>query len=183
MASAGLPVAAGAASASPVLSASNSMAGVPLPPMDIPPNTPPSPPPTVEQPAAQPGEDVPLRLIGVALALPGSSYFSNYEVYLAERRLRKGEFQLIKLVYEFLPYQKRLSEYVQDKKAKVYRLRVRRDETCDESLMQMTWPDQDPSGAQSSAMPQVPSSADRNSLLPCYRTTADDYRRAVMQAR
>ena len=183
MASAGIPSGAAAASASPVLSANNSMAGVPLPPMDIPPNTPPSAPPTVVKPAAEPGEDVPLRLIGVPLAMPGSSFFSNYEVYLAERRLRKGEFQLIKLVYEFLPYQKRLSEYVQDKKAKVYKLRVRRDETCDESLMQMSWPDQDPSGAQSSALPQVPSSADRNSLLPCYRTTADDYRRAVTQAR
>ena len=181
-ASAGLAGAA-AAGSSPVLSANNSLAGVPLPPMDIPPNTPPSPPPTVEKPEARPGEDVPLRLIGMALALPGSSYFSNYEVYLAERRLRKGEFQLIKLVYEFLPYQRRLSEYVQDKKAKVYKLRVRRDETCDESLMQMTWPDQDPSGKQSAATPPVPSAADRNSLLPCYRTTADDYRRAITQAR
>ena len=182
MASAGLG-APTAASPSPVLSAKNSLAGVSLPPMDFPPNPPPSVPPTVETPAAPPSEDVPLRLIGVPLALPGSSYFSNYEVYLAERRLRKGEFQLIKLVYKFLPYQKRLSEYVQDKKAKVYKLRVTRDESCDESLMQMTWPDQDPPGAQSPATPPVPSTADRNSLLPCYRTTADEYRRAITQAR
>ncbi|HYL12517.1 MAG TPA: hypothetical protein VEV41_05760 [Terriglobales bacterium] len=182
LAAAGSPAAMGPA---PALSASNSAAGAALPPMDpmdIPPTNAPQPPPTVEK-APRPTEDLPLRLIGMALALPGQSYFSNYEVYLAERRLRKGEFQLIKLVYEFLPYQKRLSEYVQNSNGKVYKLRVTRDEGCDESLLQMTWPDQNPGSSPSAATPPEPTTSDRNALLPCYRTTADDYRRALSHPR
>ena len=35
--------------------------------------------------------EIPLRLIGPVLALPGSSYFSNYEVFIAERKLSKGQ--------------------------------------------------------------------------------------------
>ena len=40
----------------------------------------------IREPATQ---EMPLRLIGLAMALPSSSYFSNYEVYIAERRLRR----------------------------------------------------------------------------------------------
>jgi hypothetical protein len=182
LAAAGSPAAMGSA---PALSASNSAAGAALPPMDpmdIPPANAPQPPPTVEKPPDRPPEDLPLRLISMALALPGQSYFSNYEVYLAERRLRKGEFQLIKLVYEFLPYQKRLSEYIEKSKGRVYKLRVTRDESCDESLLQMTWPDQNP-GGQPAATSPAPTGSDRKALLPCYRTTADDYRRALSHPR
>jgi len=112
-------------------------------------------------------QELQLRLVALASATPGSSYFSNYEVFIAERRIGKDESQLIKLVYVSLPYQRRLSEYAVDN-SRVYKLRVTRDQACDESLLQMTWTDTD-----------LRSSNDRNSMLPCYRTTADDYRRAV----
>ena len=115
----------------------------------------------------RPIQELQLRLVALASATPGSSYFSNYEVFIAEKRISKDESQLIKLVYVSLPYQRRLSEYAVDN-SHVYKLRVTRDQTCDESLLQMTWTDTDSR-----------SPTDRNSMLPCYRTTADDYRRAV----
>jgi hypothetical protein len=124
-------------------------------------------------------EEMPLRLIGLAMALPNSSYFSNYEVYIAERRLRKNLTELVKLVYVYLPYQRRLSEYGVDN-SKVYKLLVSRDRSCDESLMQMTWPEADPHpDAQNPADSPALSAEDKKSMLPCYRTTADDYRRAI----
>ena len=123
--------------------------------------------------------EIPLRLIGPVLALPGSSYFSNYEVFIAERKRSKGELELIKLVYVSLPYQKRLAEYGPDNWT-VPRLRVTRDQSCDESLMQMTWPETDPRPtSQPSADSPALSARDRSGMLPCYRTTADDYRRAL----
>ena len=126
-----------------------------------------------------PTEEMPLRLIGLAMALPNSSYFSNYEVYIAERRLRKNLTELVKLVYVYLPYQRRLSEYGVDQ-SKVFRILVSRDRTCDESLMQMTWPETDrPPDAQNVADAPGLSAADKKGMLPCYRTTADDYRRAM----
>ncbi len=126
-----------------------------------------------------PTQEMPLRLIGLAMALPSSSYFSNYEVYIAERRLRKNLTELVKLVYVYLPYQRRLSEYGVDN-SKVYRLLVSRDRTCDESLMQMTWPETDPHpDAHNAADAPGLSAADKKSMLPCYRTTADDYRKAI----
>jgi hypothetical protein len=122
-------------------------------------------------------QEVQLRVISAAWAPPRSSYFSNYEVYVAEKWLNK-EAQLIKLVYEFLPYQRRLSEYGLDT-SKVRKLRVTRDPTCDESLMQIEWPENGGSGS-GSAPASNPD--DRNNKLPCYRTTADDYRRAVLRS-
>ena len=77
------------------------------------------------------------------MALPGSSYFSNYEVFIAERKVGKDQPLLIKLVYVSLPYQQRLSEYAA-KGSTVNKLRITRDQSCDESLMQMTWPETDP---------------------------------------
>lgn len=127
-------------------------------------------------------QDVQLRVIALSWAPPRSSYFSNFEVFIAEKSFKK-ESQVIKLVYEFLPYQQRLSEYSLSD-LKVQRLRVTRDSTCDESLMQMAWPEGENGTAGShhsgdaSALP-----SDRNSALPCYRTTADDYRRAVSRSR
>jgi hypothetical protein len=124
-------------------------------------------------------EEMPLRLIGLAMALPNSSYFSNYEVYIAERRLRKDLTELVKLVYVYLPYQRRLSDYGVDN-SKVYRLLVSRDRTCDESLMQMTWPEADPHpDVQNSADAPGLTANDKKGMLPCYRTTADDYRKAI----
>ena len=130
----------------------------------------------VREPAT---EEMPLRLIGLAMALPNSTYFSNYEVYIAERRLRKNLTELVKLVYVYLPYQRRLSEYGVDN-SKVYKLLVSRDRTCDESLMQMTWPESDPRPDMHNAADSPGLTAnDKKGMLPCYRTTADDYRRAI----
>jgi hypothetical protein len=124
-------------------------------------------------------QELPLRLIGLALALPNSSYFSNYEVFIAERAISKVKSQLIKLVYVSLPYQRRLSEYALGT-SRVYKLRVRRDSTCDESLIEMTWPETDP---RPDSRPSTDSPAlsrkDRNDMLPCYRTTADDNRKEL----
>jgi len=134
-------------------------------------------------PHEPPTLEIPLRLIGAVLALPGSSYFSNYEVFIAERELGKNKAQFIKLVYVSLPYQRRLSEYAANKSA-VYKLRVTRDRTCDESLLQMTWPETDPRpDSQHAADSPALTSKDRSGMLPCYRTTADDYRRAISQKR
>ncbi|GAC1507602.1 MAG: hypothetical protein NVS1B11_09180 [Terriglobales bacterium] len=124
-----------------------------------------------------PPEELALRLVGLVLALPKSSYFSNYEVFIAERRGAKGKSEFIKLVYEFLPYQRALSQYAENN-TKVFKLRVTRDATCDETLMQMTWPEADPHPQNSNDSPGL-SSDDRNGKLPCYRTTADDYRKAL----
>jgi hypothetical protein len=128
--------------------------------------------------------ELPVRVIGMALSLPNSSYFSNYEVFIAERRVKKGDPELIKLVYESLPYQPRLAEYGLDN-SKVYKLRVTRDPTCDETLLQMTWPqtDEKHSGSKYATGPPALAPDDQNSLLPCYRTTADDYRIAVTRDR
>ncbi len=115
--------------------------------------------------------------------LPSSSYFSNYEVFIAEKAMNKVKSQLIKLVYVSLPYQRRLSEYGLDT-SKVLRLHVRRDSTCDESLLQMTWPENDPHpDSQHPADSPGLSGKDRSDLLPCYRTTADDNRKELSRAR
>jgi hypothetical protein len=128
-------------------------------------------------------EELSVRLVGLALSLPNSSYFANYEVFIAERRLKNAQSQFIKLVYESLPYQRRLSEYALNS-AKVFRLRVRRDVSCDESLLQMTWPEGDPHpGSKDSGDSPGLTANDRNNMLPCYRTTADDYRKALSRGR
>jgi len=151
--------------------------------MSIPPVVTSPPRPVIDNPRGPVTEEMAIRVIGLALALPNSSYFSNYEVFIAERRISRVASQLIKLVYVSLPYQRRLSEYGLNK-SRVYRLRVSRDLSCDESLLQMTWPETDPHpGSQYSADSPGLSRNDRNGMLPCYRTTADDYRRALSRGR
>src|SRR5712691_11448520 len=151
--------------------------------IDIPPAVAPPPPPVIDNPRGPATQELPVRVIGLALALPSSSYFSNYEVFIAERQLSKDESQLIKLVYVSLPYQRRLSEYGLNN-SRVYKLRVTRDPTCDETLLQMTWPETDPRpGSQYSTDSPALSPSDRNGMLPCYRTTADDYQRALSHSR
>lgn len=118
---------------------------------------------------------VPLRVIQLALALPMTSYFSNYEAFIAERSVNRNTTQLIKLVYTFLPYQKRLTEFGVNT-SKTFGLRVTRDPSCDESLLSMTWPEGEGHG-------QPPAAESNKDKLPCYRTTADDYRKAWEKAR
>jgi hypothetical protein len=135
----------------------------------------PQPPPRLDDPAGRVLE-LPVRLLGLALALPSSSYFSNYEVFLAEREFDKNETQLIKLVYESRPYQRRLSEYGVNVSA-IYKLQVKRDPTCDETAMQITGGRY--AELQSSSPDGALRSPDKDSVLPCYRTTADDYQKAA----
>jgi hypothetical protein len=132
-----------------------------------------SPPPT-SNPS---GEDVPLRLVGVAVASSKTSFFSNYEVFIAERRLSPGQTELIKLVFVFLPYQKRLSEYDLNT-TKIYKLRATRDPRCDETLMQMSWPEGEQPD-EDAANRLAGNASNKNSKLPCYNTTADDFQKAI----
>jgi len=132
-------------------------------------------------------QDVQLRVVSLAWAPPRSSYFSNFEVFIAEKWTSKKESQFIKLVYVFLPYQRRLSEFGRDA-LRTRRLRVTRDATCDESLMEIMWSDADhsPVGPGPAAPGRVgsrlASPSDRNNALPCYLTTADEYARALVQS-
>lgn len=127
-------------------------------------------------------QEVQLRVLGLAWAPARSSYFSNFEVFVAEKWLNKEQSQFIKLVYEFLPYQQRLSEYGFD--AKVRKLRVTRDPTCDESILQMAGSEGTKLPAGGYSRDAVASTLhDSNEVLPCYRTTADDYRRAVSKSK
>ena len=147
------------------------------PAKDIP--TMPATPPTAEKETPPTFQNVQLRVIVSAWAPPRSSYFANYEVFIAQKWLNKETPQLIKLVYVFLPYQRRLSEYGADG-WKVRKLRVVRDPSCDESLMQIEWPEGVDASAKANhagAVGEKP--PDRDRPLPCYRTTADDYRKAV----
>jgi len=146
------------------------------------------PPPSGEgagQPPVEPGlqtavEELHMRIVGLALALPSTSFASTYEVFIAERQLASKAVELIKLVYWFLPYQRRLTDYHPDY-SKMYKLRATRDHACDESLQHMTI---SPNGegfssAQLSTLSPGFPNGNRDVMLPCYRTTADDYRRAL----
>ena len=56
-------------------------------------------------------EHLRIRLVALAIAYPRSGYFPSQEVFVAEQQIEKDETRLVKLVYNFLPYQPRLSEY------------------------------------------------------------------------
>jgi hypothetical protein len=127
-------------------------------------------------------EGLPLGLIGVVFAPPGTSFFSNFEVFVAKRRVGKDQLQLIKLVYEFLPYQRRLSEYnLNNLPARVIKLKVTPDPSCDESLGQMIQPHANETGlaTQSEELPAALRATDLTAVLPCYRATADDFQKAM----
>jgi hypothetical protein len=153
----------------------------PLQQMD---DLPADPPQAAQVPSGPPPEDVPLRLINPVIPPKGSTFFSNYEVFLAERRIASGKFEPIKLVYKFLPYQRRLSQYFAEG-AKVHTLRVIRDPGCDEPLMEMLWPDGDPDQADPQAVANAAAmnSIDRKTMVPCFVTTAEDYQRALERGR
>jgi hypothetical protein len=129
-------------------------------------------------------EELPLGLLGVVFAAPGTSFFSNFEVFVAKRRVGK-DVQLIKLVYEFLPYQRRLSEYdLNNLPPRVIKLKVTADPTCDESLGQMiaSHTDQAHPG-ENAKLPAALLSSDLNAVLPCYRTTATEFQKAMSRGR
>jgi len=153
----------------------------PLPPMDPLPTDTADPPVSEKQPALTPTTvELPPGLVGLVFALPGTSYFSNYEVFVAKRRLPKDQLEFIKLVYQFLPYQRRLSEYGMNT-PRVIKLKVVRDGSCDESLGEMLRPylDKTQPEIQYPEIPEALRKFDQNVKLPCFRTTADDYRDAM----
>jgi hypothetical protein len=124
-----------------------------------------------------------VRLVALAWNHQRSSFFASEEIFIAEKQLDEDESRLVKLVYGFLPYQPRLSESNFDY-AMVYELRATRDPSCDETLLQITSGQQ---GDWRQPMSDLKYSADapalnlqrRKSSLPCYRTTPEDYKRAV----
>jgi hypothetical protein len=166
---------------SAVESAGNSGARKILEPMDPLPMDASSDPPAVNNPTI---EELPLGFLGVVFAAPGTSFFSNFEVFVAKRRVGKDQLQLIKLVYEFLPYQRRLSEYdLNNLPPRVIKLRVTPDPSCDETLGQVIQSHPDPT-LPATEYPKLPAalrSADMNAVLPCYRTTADDFQKAMLR--
>jgi hypothetical protein len=127
-------------------------------------------------------EELSLGSLGLVFAAPGTSYFSNFEVFVAKGGVGKDHMQLIKLVYEFLPYQRRLSEYDFNKTpGKVINLRVTPDPSCSESLGHIMQPYIDPART-TGEYPKLPAALrdfDLNLVLPCYRTTAEDFQKAM----
>ena len=112
-----------------------------------------------------------------ALVLPMSSYFPNYEIFIAEQRLTRNQSRLIKLVYEFLSYQPRLSDYGAN--SGIENLRATRDRSCDQALMQLASSASAIPWSQSARLQLGAKSLEqRQSTLECFRTTADDFRRA-----
>ena len=74
-----------------------------------------------------------VRLIAVETAFPRTSFFANDEVLIAEQELAQNESRLVKLVYDFLPYQNPLSSFGL-RYSLVHRAQAIRDTRCDEAL-------------------------------------------------
>ncbi len=124
------------------------------------------------------------RVVAVALADPRSSYFASHEILIAETEIAHEEWSLIKVVYNFLPYQPRLSETGFDYSV-IYEFAALRITSCDESLDQIT-------AVQSSTKPPISLryaqgsplqdlEGRRTKPLPCYETSADDFTKSIRQ--
>ena len=125
-------------------------------------------------------EPIRVRIVAMAWNHPRSSFFSNEEVFVAEKALNQSESRLVKLVYGFLPYQPRLSDNGLDY-ATVHELRALRDPECDETLAQMTSPHGPRSSLKYSTDSPILNVERRRAPLPCYLTTADDYGKALRE--
>ena len=129
-------------------------------------------------------EPIEVRLIALAEAYPRTSFFANDEVFIAEQELGKEESRFIKLVYDFLPYQPPLSSYGLNYSL-VHKVHAVRDTSCDENLWEMRWQRQQRQSRATSAIWKYAREcpiADldrRQARLRCYRTTSDDYERAL----
>jgi hypothetical protein len=129
-------------------------------------------------------EPIRLRLVALAWNHPRSSFFANEETFIAEKQLTKEESRLVKLIYNFLPYQPRLSDYGLDYST-VHELRAVRDPECDEKLAQMIagevgdWRQQEQSHLTYASDAPVLNTARSTRPLPCYVTNAEDYDRPV----
>jgi hypothetical protein len=126
-------------------------------------------------------EPMRLRLVALAWNHPRSSFSTNEEIFIAEKQLTKDESRLVKLVFEFLPYQPRLSEQGLDY-ATVHEVQAVRDPQCDERLAQIVagqtgdWRQQQPQLKYSTDAPVLNVTRHSNPL-PCYVTNANDYTR------
>ena len=123
-----------------------------------------------------------VRLVAVALALPPASYFSNLEVLVAEKEIGDEEFNLIKLVFTYLPYQPRLSEAGFDYSV-VHEISAWRNPVCDETVAQLTtrsMPDRHQPMTYARNAPRDDLDL-RQIPLPCYETRADDYIKASLE--
>jgi hypothetical protein len=136
---------------------------------------------TLHWPQAKP-ENMRVRLIAMAESDPRSSFFSTHEVFVAAQQLKGGENEsrLVKLVYAFLPYQPRLSEYGFDYSL-IYELHATRDPSCDQSLTQMTTDQRDRTRLSLKYTSDSPAinTVRRYRPLPCYSSTPEDYTRIV----
>ena len=121
-------------------------------------------------------EQMRVRLVALAIAYPKSSFFSSQEVFVAEQELEKDETRLIKLVYNYLPYQPPLSEYGLDYSI-AHEIRATRDPDCDEPLSEMGR--QGYMGFKYSADSPVLDLGRRRLRLRCYQTSAEDYDRPL----
>jgi hypothetical protein len=128
-------------------------------------------------------ESMRLRLVALAWNHPRSSFSTSEEIFVAEKELNKDETRLVKLVYEFLPYQPRLSDEGLDYST-LHELRAVRDPQCDETLDKMAtgqmgdWRQQQSQLKYSTDAPPLNSSRHKNPL-PCYVTNAEDYSKPV----
>jgi len=124
--------------------------------------------------------DLRVRLIALAEADPRSSFFSSEEVFVAAQQLSEDESRLVKLVYEFLPYQPRLSESDFDYSV-VHEVRATRDPNCDQTLGQITTDQRTrvQVALKYSADSPVINTTRRHSALPCFSTSATEYTKAI----
>jgi hypothetical protein len=121
-----------------------------------------------------------IRLVALEAADRRSSFFSSHEVFVAAQQMGPTELRLVKLVYEFLPYQPRLSDSGFDY-ATLHEIMAVRDPSCDETLSQMTSTDKD---RVKLTLQYATDSPDldmvrRRSALPCYETSATDYSKGL----
>ncbi len=184
----------GAAAAHLPISGSESASGPssPAADSDFPPTLPPQPKIHVSDPViaevstsqekSPKAREVTVAFIGPVLPLPSSSYFSSSEIFIAEERVRSHETRLIKLVYDYLPYQHRLSEDGPNY-PDVDKLRVTRDLSCDETLKQLTLGLGTSDGAVTGKLSRDEDLRGQQAKIPCFRTTADDYQKAHVRAR
>jgi len=120
-------------------------------------------------------EHLKVRLVALAIAYPRSSYFSSQEVFVAEQEIAKDETRLVKLVYNFLPYQPRLSGYALDYSVE-HDILAARDPSCDETLGQVGLQGQ-PMFKYAIDSPALDLKARRS--LRCYQTSAEDYNKPL----
>jgi hypothetical protein len=135
---------------------------------------------------AEQREQLHLRLVALATAYPRSSVFSTDEVFIAEQQVSHNESRLVKLVYTFLPYQPRLSEYGLDYSL-VHELSALREPACDESLRQLMTVRKRDGNEISEGSAELKYSVDspvldvkhERGILHCYRTTPEEYAKAI----